>query len=61
MKRYKGAESNAVDGVLLEVRRGEYDSVVLANPFFNLLVIGAMSVIFLVAGTTLSIWRERNR
>jgi len=42
-------------------RPGEYDAVVLANPFFNLGVIGAMFAVFLVAGTLLFIRRERSQ
>lgn len=42
-------------------RPSEYDSVVLANPFFNLLVIGGMFTVFLIAGTLLFIRRERSQ
>lgn len=39
----------------------EYNKVVLASPAFNLLVLAAMFVVFLVIGTTFFVRRERNR
>lgn len=39
----------------------DYEKVVIFNPVINLLVIGVMFVIFLIAGTYLFIRNERNR
>nr|BBH86690.1 ABC transporter [Thermosporothrix sp. COM3] len=38
-----------------------YNQIVLMNPIFNLLIIGVLFVIFMVAGTYLFVRNERNR
>lgn len=38
-----------------------YSQVVLANPLFNLVVIAAMFLLFMVAGTAIFVRQERNR
>jgi ABC-2 type transport system permease protein len=41
--------------------QAEYADVVLAAPLFNLLIMGALFIVFIVAGTILFVRNERNR
>jgi ABC-2 type transport system permease protein len=46
---------------VLYIGTAQYDKVVVNNPFFNLIAVIIMFVVFLVAGTYLFVRNERNR